>query len=273
MELYDLKQIKKILLIVLFTASALSLYAGANYEDLYSSKHIYGPVVRPSDLKGKVVLLEYWGIMCPPCRASYPHLVKLQKKFASTGKFTVLASHVQKLSPEVIKFLRVNKVNFPVYQVFFEPKAPCGRMLPTAILLDYKGKVVAKGMPSELYDKVEALVLATPEPILTGVKVVYCQKEAKVLLSGKPVAKAISELKEKSFYLNEEGDEAKKIISAFFQYVAKKKIMLSTLASTQPDKALSGLKKLALRVSGLSCESAIKKEIQKLSKEKITSLN
>jgi thiol-disulfide isomerase/thioredoxin len=50
-----------------------------------ASAHLYGPKIKASDLKGKVVFFEYWGINCPPCIASFPHLVKLYDQYKSKG--------------------------------------------------------------------------------------------------------------------------------------------------------------------------------------------
>src|ERR1041385_9219915 len=41
-----------------------------------------GEYISLDDLKGKVVLLDFWGTWCPPCVASVPALRDLQKRFA-----------------------------------------------------------------------------------------------------------------------------------------------------------------------------------------------
>ncbi len=46
---------------------------------------IDGDLVTLSDLKGKVVLLNFWGTWCPPCRREIPDFIELQKKYNSTG--------------------------------------------------------------------------------------------------------------------------------------------------------------------------------------------
>ena len=69
------------------------------------STHLYGPQVTEMDLRGKVVFVHYWGVRCPPCRASFPRLIEMQKKYAPTGRFTVFASHVQNESEDVRRFL------------------------------------------------------------------------------------------------------------------------------------------------------------------------
>jgi len=42
-------------------------------------------MISNSSLRGKVVLLDFWGTWCPPCRESVPTLRALQKKYAGKG--------------------------------------------------------------------------------------------------------------------------------------------------------------------------------------------
>jgi cytochrome c biogenesis protein CcmG/thiol:disulfide interchange protein DsbE len=44
-----------------------------------------GTKTKVSDRKGKVVLLNIWGIWCGPCIAEMPHLVELQEKYRDQG--------------------------------------------------------------------------------------------------------------------------------------------------------------------------------------------
>ncbi len=43
------------------------------------------------NLKNKVVLLNFWGTWCPPCRAELPHLAELRKRYAAQEAFRLLA--------------------------------------------------------------------------------------------------------------------------------------------------------------------------------------
>ncbi len=46
---------------------------------------VNGKPVKLADLKGKVVLLDFWAVWCPPCIATFPHLRQLHKEFKDKG--------------------------------------------------------------------------------------------------------------------------------------------------------------------------------------------
>lgn len=62
---------------------------GKKAPDLVGQFGLNGKAVKLSDLRGKVVLVDFWAVWCPPCRAAFPHLTQLQKEFGDMG-FEVL---------------------------------------------------------------------------------------------------------------------------------------------------------------------------------------
>lgn len=44
-----------------------------------------GDAIALDDLKGKTIVLDFWGSWCAPCRESTPSLISLQKKYAEQG--------------------------------------------------------------------------------------------------------------------------------------------------------------------------------------------
>ena len=140
-----------------------SVLSAQDQNPFYASnpgKPIWGPQVNFSSLKGKVVFIEYWGLNCGPCIAAFPKLVECQSHYAPTGKFVMIGSHRQSLSPEVPMLLQSKMCNFTVYQQYVcpLPEAKSSGGIPFSILIDHTGKVVAKGHPLEVIPKVEYFV-------------------------------------------------------------------------------------------------------------------
>ena len=263
----NLNQLRRITLSALFLLTASGVVAGAPFASISKAKHIYGPELTPEDLKGKVVFLEYWGINCPPCRASFPHLVELQKKFAKNEKFTILASHVQNFSGAVKPFLMKNKVNFPVYQFFRSPQAPTKGFIPYAALFDYTGKLIATGSPTSLYSRVKKLVDATPAPIIGTVEVKYCKKEAASLASGRSLASTIIALRKLAAAGGDKGGEAKQLADNAEAYLNLKKEQLAVMADASPSRALNELAEFAKKVKGLEMEKDVSAKLAELRKD------
>lgn len=51
----------------------------------FTKKDIRGNDLSLSSLKGKYVLVDFWGSWCGPCRASHPHMVKLYDHYKGKG--------------------------------------------------------------------------------------------------------------------------------------------------------------------------------------------
>jgi peroxiredoxin len=76
---------------------------------------IHGKTHRLSDYRGKVVVLQFFGTYCPPCRAEMPVLQKLYEKYKD--KVMVIGLSVDYIGekPEKLKnFVREMGVTYPV---------------------------------------------------------------------------------------------------------------------------------------------------------------
>ena len=96
-----------------------------------------------SELRGRVVLLDFWATWCPPCRTAMPHLEKLRQEFAQKG-LTVLGVTTED-ADTVGPFIREHKITFPI---LLDPDGVAARAyrvtgIPRSLIIDREGKVHA----------------------------------------------------------------------------------------------------------------------------------
>ena len=99
-----------------------------------------GPL--PSPLKGKVVLVDFWASWCPPCKASFPVMADLHKRYASRG-LVIIAVSVDENKSAVERFLKKNPTPFSVVRDSTQKLAATvdAQTLPASFLLDADGRV------------------------------------------------------------------------------------------------------------------------------------
>src|SRR3954468_19373275 len=73
-------------------SGARAVPAGAPVENV-SGRALDGKTVRLEDLRGRVVLLDFWATWCEPCRESLPFYADLQRDLGSQG-LTVVAMSI-----------------------------------------------------------------------------------------------------------------------------------------------------------------------------------
>ncbi|HEY7119903.1 MAG TPA: redoxin domain-containing protein [Tepidisphaeraceae bacterium] len=102
-----------------------------------------GKNVKLADMKGKVVILDFWATWCPPCRKSLPHLqaTSIDKAMADKG-LVVWAINVRETNEQVTKFLADNKYTFTVPM---DPgtvmKEYLVRGIPTTVIVGRDGSI------------------------------------------------------------------------------------------------------------------------------------
>ena len=111
-----MKNLKKILLVFLFFAAfAPAIYAdnikGVAHD--FTLKSRSGENIKLSELRGEVVMINFWASWCAPCRQEMPFLEEIYKKYSDLG-FTLLAVNVEEDSSKADILLRDIPVTFPV---------------------------------------------------------------------------------------------------------------------------------------------------------------
>jgi thiol-disulfide isomerase/thioredoxin len=106
-------------------------------------KDLRGRTVRLSDYRGKVVLLNFWATWCPPCRAEMPALIKWQQQYRGKGLQVIGITYPPTERPEVRRFIRSIKVNYPVLLGATKTKTlfDSGETLPITVVIDREGNI------------------------------------------------------------------------------------------------------------------------------------
>ena len=66
-----------------------------------------------SDLRGKVVLINFWATWCGPCRMEIPDFIELYDKYKDKG-FEILGISLSDSKEALVNFANVYKVNYPL---------------------------------------------------------------------------------------------------------------------------------------------------------------
>lgn len=110
--------------------------------------NVEGATPGPQSLSGKVVLVDFWGTHCPPCRASMPKLSKLYREYQPMGvEFLGLTGEPSGYLPEIKSFLgSVDDVTWPIgYGAGPTMDMLSIRLLPTYVVFSASGKAVWSG--------------------------------------------------------------------------------------------------------------------------------
>ena len=105
---------------------------------------INGQIVRLSQLKGKVVLLNVWATWCPPCRKEMPTMETLYKKMQSVDFVMLAASEDVDGKSTVLPYRQEGGFTFPI---LLDENGEVGKKYgvtgyPETFIIDRQGNIV-----------------------------------------------------------------------------------------------------------------------------------
>ena len=155
----------------LIVITALSAFSIASFAKISSEaapdfvlKSASGKNIRLSELKGRVVMLNFWATWCGPCAEEIPHLNKIHESL-DPYDFELLGINLDEDQSKAIHLANKLNMNFPI---LFDIEKLVSKSfsidaMPTTIIIDRSGKIrhinrgFKKGYEERYYRQIQAL--------------------------------------------------------------------------------------------------------------------
>ena len=126
--------------------SSTSNAAGIGSRPDFILKNLKGDTISLTDLRGKVVLINFWATSCPPCVAEMPTFQSLYQDWSARSDVVFLAINTGENAGTINGFMQANQYTFPVlqdgqYQATQDFQI---QYTPTTVLIDKDGNVKFK---------------------------------------------------------------------------------------------------------------------------------
>ncbi len=132
----------------------------------FTLESLAGKKIVLSELRGKVVLLDFWATWCPPCRYSTPIMVRLNEKMKGKDFALIAVSMDDSLDP-VIPYVKHAKVQHTVAHDATGNVAYRYRVgsLPTFMIVDKEGIIRRKyiGLSQSMEHEMEREIMSLME--------------------------------------------------------------------------------------------------------------
>lgn len=111
-----------------------------------------GNTLKISELKGKVVFMNFWATWCGPCRVEMPSINELYTQLSAHENIAFLLVDVDGNYKKSSTFLRKKQWDLPLYIPAGEiPEAYLDRSIPRTVILNKKGEFVVRHTGSADY--------------------------------------------------------------------------------------------------------------------------
>ena len=113
-----------------------------------------GKTRKLSDLRGKVVMIDFWASWCSPCRMENPNVVKLYKKYHDKG-FEIYSVSLDRNRDQWLRAIDQDGLEWPNHVSDLNGWTSSGgatygiTSVPSTVLIDRQGRIIARNLRGE----------------------------------------------------------------------------------------------------------------------------
>lgn len=127
--------------LTLVSAQFSSAYEVGDRPPSFQAETLDGAKIKLSDLKGSVVVLNFWFIACPPCLEEMPDLNRLVDEFAADDVVFLAITPVD-TPKDLAKFLKKHKFKYQIVAEAWDLMESYGVTgAPTHMIIDQEGRI------------------------------------------------------------------------------------------------------------------------------------
>ncbi|MGN6419970.1 MAG: redoxin domain-containing protein, partial [Pseudobacter sp.] len=126
---------------------------GSQQSKNFTLQDLNGNTVSLASFKNKIIVLDFWASWCGPCKASFPHMQEVTRKYANDSSIVFLfidtweSKSFEKMKMEAAKYIHDNHYNF---RVLLDDKNKAGNAykvdyVPETFVIDRKGNIIFMG--------------------------------------------------------------------------------------------------------------------------------
>lgn len=141
--------------------AAFAIWSAKPAAPLVTFVSLQGEKITTADLRGKVVLVNFWATDCATCVKEMPDIVATYNKYRAQGFETIAVAMRHDPLNYVLNYTEKNKLPF---KVALDPMGELARafgevkLTPTAFIIDKQGKLVMRILGEPDFAKLHALL-------------------------------------------------------------------------------------------------------------------
>lgn len=104
-----------------------------------------GQIVSLTDLKGKVIFINFWATWCKPCVDEMPTIQILKEKFNNNDDIVFIMLNIEADFEKSVNFMKSKNFDLPVYAAASAiPPIYFQNAVPTTLIFDKEGNLAAR---------------------------------------------------------------------------------------------------------------------------------